>query len=93
MVRLDDIKYDPWGTAIAHQFGICFTLYWLGEDIPSEWQFSPGGWSALEPPTDYPDCEYVQLVEAGVVNGDDLRYAGNVLSRYIAWCVRKGMDY
>lgn len=93
LLREDDLAYDPWGTALAHEFGIAHTLYWLGENIPSEWRFKPGGMTGLEPPPDYPDCEYVEMIEAGDVTPDDLRYAGTVLSRFVALCARKGRSY
>lgn len=78
---------DPWGWAMTHMFAICHTLYLNDELIPTEWEFRPG-LSEDKPRDDWPDCEYEQLFTDGLIDGDDLRLAGRILTRYLAACER-----
>lgn len=94
---------DVWGFAMSHSFAISENLYAYGEDIPAEWQFRdpwPADYRRAEIEDDdentgrhWPDCEYSSLYRAGEITGDDLRHAGNVLSRYCRRLVWAGKDY
>jgi hypothetical protein len=73
---------DPWGSAISPAFDLCELLHWhLEEDVPAEAQFSPGlGVPDFE---DYPQAEYVEMLDEGTITPDDLKYWVRVLSRYL----------
>jgi hypothetical protein len=40
-VRMDDLQ-DPWGTGLAHWFGVAEVLYHAGVSLPGEWEFVHG---------------------------------------------------
>ena len=90
LVRMDDIGYDPWGTAMQHWFGIANVLTVNVYDVPAHWQYRPG---ADETTEEWPDSEYQWLLDEGYVTADDLRRAGNVLARYARACERAGRSY
>lgn len=49
-IRLDDIRYDPWGTCTAWHFAVARVLDAMGADVPSEWEFrrSPADRATVE---------------------------------------------
>lgn len=96
---LDSGGGDRYGWALGHHFAIAETLYAMGEDIPDEWEFRPGlGLNHSLEDIDlydhpWPDVRYVEEVLNGAWSADDLRRAGNVLSRYVDLLKRHGLDY
>lgn len=88
-IRLDDIKHDPWGTALSWWFDIADVLHAEGAVIPSGWGFSPGLGATRE-------LEFSNVADmwvAGYVDADDLRYAGNVLARFVRIAEVEGRSY
>lgn len=95
LIRLGD---DPWGDTMGVWFGIAETLYRDYEDIPADWQFRPSPVIVQgDPPDDdddsWPECEIASLYFGGHVTADELRHAGNVLTRYAAQLKLAGLDY
>lgn len=95
-MREDDIKHDPWGTAMNAGFAVCEAMYLAEQTIPNEWAFraSPLLSSLIGDGAQYLIDEYGYLGEE--VNGadeDDLLYAGRVIHRYINLCRKAGKDY
>lgn len=101
-VRGDDIYHDPYGTSLAWVFAVCGVLEALGEYIPPHWGYSRGPSAPLtfEEIRDFPD-EYERerwLLEDlapdnGLINVEDLLYAGEVLHRYIRILGVQGRTY
>lgn len=106
-IRLDDLKHDPWGTAMAWGFGVCTVLDVLGESIPDEWGYRRaigdertlaeigGDPGADEPEEDleYPDCEVALMAISAQVDAETLLYWGRILHRYLGLCKRRGRAY
>jgi hypothetical protein len=84
-IRLDDITYDPWGTAMSWHFTLCDVLCWeRNADIPQHWGFK-SGISA-----DDEDFNYDFLKQ---FKDEDLIKFGNLLSRYTAKLELAGKSY
>jgi hypothetical protein len=107
-IRNDDIRYDPWGTAMAWGFAVCRVLDAMGEDVPDEWQYSrsPVDTETVEDMAgdpdahpdenidlEYPDCEVALMVTSNAIDSETLLYWGEVLHRYIGLCKHHGRDY
>lgn len=93
LIRLGD---EPWGDTMSMWFGIAETLYRNYEDIPAHWQFRPSPMIVQGEPSDddsWPESEIESLYQSGAVDGDELRHAGNVLTRYANWLKLAGLDY
>jgi hypothetical protein len=97
LVMFDDLRYDPWGTAMSHHFAICEVLYHDDIHVPSEWEYRHGmGHDQLDQDIDGEDCtamDYVYMLSNGTVTHDDLIHAGNVLSRYERLLEHLGRSY
>ena len=88
-LRLDDLKGDPWGTAMNWFFNVAEIIYWERSDldVPNEWQFSPGVGRGCDPAEDY---------SAGVlwnVPTETLITFGNLLSRFTRAQEHAGNSY
>lgn len=93
-IRLRFDGGDPWGSTMAEAFGIATALYVMGEEVPDHWQFSPGPILNEEIAREqWPDAEWIDALEAGTFTADELRHAGNVLTRYADKLRAAGMDY
>jgi len=88
LVREDDLRGDPWGTAMAWHFAIADRLWADGHYVPAEWQYSHGASAWTEPEAD--DFYGTECVGQ---SAEDLLHAGNVLHRFEALCVLAGRDY
>jgi len=100
----DDVKYDLWGTGMAHLFAIADTLYEVAE-VPSEWGFKPGlgSGSTVQEIIDcgeHDDCQcdwaqvqYVPFIDAGELGIEMLTYAGNVINYLVDRERAAGRDY
>ncbi len=87
-LRLDDIKYDPWGTAMSWHFALCDWLHFrTSEDVPCEWQYSPGAASDIDENDEYKHEAFVaEEVET-------LLDFGHLLDRYTDKLRLAGRDY
>lgn len=69
---------DEWGHNREFAFGIAYTLYFRGEDVPNAWEFNPG--IATE---ETMECFVADMLlaeyDADTITGDDLREFGNML--------------
>lgn len=101
-IRCDDVKYDPWGTAMGWRFGIAHVLH--AQDpalVPDAWSFSTAATDTLDTLVDSaddddaetPDVDIAVMVDAGDTDNDALIYWGNVLARYTHVCERAGRSY
>lgn len=88
-LRMHDIKYDPWGTAMSFWFQLCDYLHFLRRtDVPDEWQYRP---SPLGCDIDENDMEqYLNWEEYTTAQLIDM---GNFLCRYTNFLKRAGKDY
>lgn len=94
MVREDDVKYDPWGTALGWLGVIGDVVKGLeGRNMP---EYLPGAFSVTR------DCivannAYGQDVLDGLDNGTwtlaDLESAYTILNRFADWVRLAGRDY
>jgi hypothetical protein len=93
---------DPWGDAISTAFAIADVLYAAGEHIPVEWEFHAS--SAFDDDVDtmaenaddehsYATETLANLYMQRGITADELRYAGNVLSRYNNLLKAAGLNY
>lgn len=93
-VREDDIKHDPWGTAMHAAFAVCEALYLTGEDVPYEWDFKPSPLLGAHDIEGYLSTEYGYLGEECFnASTSDLLYAGTVLHHYLNIVRKAGRDY
>ena len=82
--KLDDWKYDPWGTATEWLFQICFTLAVRDESaIPESWGYTCG-LAGHESPT----FEWLSEVDTAT-----LVKFGNILGRYRTLAEAAGKSY
>ena len=92
-MRDDDVKHDPWGTAMGWAFGVCEYLHHVAladEAIPASLGYQPAAVALGEFDDDsYPDGE---LVHMGL-DTFTLSMAARCLSRYLDWCKAAGRDY
>lgn len=83
---MNDLKHDPWGTAVSAWFDVAAHLYEVG-DCPTEWQYRPGAMgNTIETDTAYFD--FLNELDA-----DQLTEIGNLLWRYSQLLKRHGRDY
>jgi len=93
-MREDDLKHDPWGTAMAWAFAVCDYLHHVAlasDDIPEGLGYRPAATAVGE------GFEDESHPEATIVNmGLDtftLVQAAKCLDRYLDWCKAAGRDY
>jgi hypothetical protein len=93
LMRDDDIKHDPWGTAMAWAFAVCDYLHHvaLSDDVPASLDYRPAATVRGEgfEEEGYPEQA---LVEAAL-DTYTLTVAARCLSRYLDWCKAAGRDY
>jgi hypothetical protein len=92
LIREDDIRHDPFGTALGWHFAICDAMVeWAPPYPPPSWGFR----QAMGGP-DTEDPNYVvlnEMLDAGTITGDDLLRTGNILARYVNVCRLAGKGY
>jgi hypothetical protein len=86
-LRMGDINYDPWGTAMAALFDVAAELWWRGEDVPAHWEYSPG---MVDDPRDRDSCFYELATETDT---ETLTQFGNLLERFVRNHDRVGNSY
>lgn len=79
---------DVYGWAMGWWFAIAGRLNDDGEAVPADWSYRPSPFGGADPDA----LEDSTLAELALP-ADTLIYVGNVLSRYIAACKRRGLDY
>lgn len=81
-IRLSWDGGDPWGSALSVGFAACEILRYHGADIPAgvDYQPSPMGAPDFE---SYPDAAFLELLDDGVVEIDDLTYWARVMDRFL----------
>ncbi len=86
---------DRWGSVMGERFGIATALYIEGEEIPTEWEFSPGliSESSIRADDLWPDIYWLETLRSGEYSVEDLILAGNVLRRYSQALERAGLSY
>ena len=98
MMREDDWRHDPWGTAMAWAYAVCEYLHHIAladEAIPASLGYSPAPFSPRGDDTFEPedgDFASACLVEMAA-DTYTLSVAARVLSRYLDWCKAAGKDY
>jgi hypothetical protein len=91
-MREDDLKGDPWGTAMAWAFACCEYLHHVAlTDVPAELDYRPAAVARGEGYEEEGFAEQV-LVELAV-DTFTVTTAARVLSRYLDWCKAAGRDY
>jgi len=86
-IKRDDIKHDPWGTAMNWLFCLCDELELdRGIPTPDHWEFqaSPFG--------DGTEGNHPRDIMQDASDTDLLRF-GEVLHRFIASCDAQGLSY
>lgn len=89
LIREDDFRYDPYGTAMSWWFAIADYLHDHDPDAIPAYRPSPVG-------THDDTHEYNMLsilVDARDASTDTLVHAGNVLARYVDMLARYGRSY
>lgn len=84
---------DPYGTAMEWWFAIADQVWhWMPEAIPADWQF---GHSPLCEGLDdsYSDSMIRDMLKRGDTNIRALRDYGVILTRYMGWLKRAGLNY
>ena len=83
---------EPWGWAMAHAFGMCEVLAYSGHDVPAELEYRPG--VSLDHVTEeWPDAEYLTLLDNREADAADLQYWARVMGRYCDLLRAAGLDY
>jgi hypothetical protein len=85
--RLQADSGDKWGCAMSAHFDIAEELTRRDHDVPASWQFRAGAMGVTAEPESY----FGEIIRDA--DSSDLRYFGDVLSRYIDWCKRADLDY
>lgn len=94
LVRMSWDSGDPYGSAMSAWFGIASALHVRGETIPAGWEFRPSPMlHTVDDLEDYPDLEIWEVLEAGEASADDMRRAGDVLTRYVRLLEHCGRTY
>ena len=89
-IRMDDIKYDPWGTVMAWRFPLANELAYRDEiEILSEWQYRPAGGNWCDP-REKEDYQYELYEDTPTA---DLLKFGALLERYDQKLTLAKMDY
>ena len=86
-MRMDDIKYDPWGVAMSVFFDVAGELYDRMGRCPHEWEYRPG---AMGP---YVEEDSIYFDSIRAASDDELEYLGNLLHRYTQMLKYFGKDY
>ena len=82
---------DKFGSTMAWWFATADALELAGEEIPIDWQYSPG---AIGFPLPCFETDAItSAVDAGVVSWDNVRELGNALMRYRKILGVRGEDY
>lgn len=96
-VRIDDIKHDPWGTAMSWLGAIGDVVYVLtGEAMP---EYGPSPMVNQDNGREYITCEggtgqdVLTMYDDGRVTIDDMRAAYTILNRFADWAERAGRSY
>lgn len=96
-VRIDDIKYDPWGTALHWLGAIGDVIYVLtGEAMP---EYGPSPMVNQDNGREYITCEggtgqdLLAQYDGGNYTIDDMRAAYTILNRFADWAERAGRSY
>lgn len=90
-VRLDDYRYDPFGTYLSWAFAVAAVMTHEGIPVPSQWEYRPPMGGGLE--LESTDGIVFALYRDGVATDDDLRIAGEVLTRLVDLCHAAGRSY
>lgn len=86
LLRENDLKWDPWGTAMSAWFDVASHLFEKG-NCPREWQYKPGmGGNHIEEDSYY--YEFLQVLDA-----EQLESIGKLLYRYCEILKLNGKDY
>lgn len=95
MHYLDDIRHDPWGTAMGHAGALCDVLAVAGEweAIPASLGYSPGACGPHVEPGDAWAEWYASDLADGSLTVDAAERALCVLSRYLDVVRAAGRDY
>ena len=91
-MRFDDIRHDPFGTALSWHFAIADALTGYGPPYaPPRWGYRP---AAGGPDTDAPEYETVcDLLDSGAATPAELIRAGDICARLVRLCRLAGRDY
>lgn len=96
-VRMDDISHDPFGTALSWQFAIAEVMDSTGIKIPQHWDYRAGVEARdiedIIDGDDFKSSSVASYLTDNDVRDNDLIFAGNVLSRYVAFCHLSGKSY
>lgn len=92
LVREDDFKYDPYGSAMSVWFSVADLLVEWGPPYPpKDWEFRQAmSGSNTE---SYVYQELSPMLKRGELTADDLLEAGNILNRYVGLLKHAGRDY
>lgn len=93
MVRLDDIKHDPWGTALAYLGGIADIVYGVDGEIMDGYRPSVLFDLATSIEENGTTGDLYALYEDGLITTDDMWAAYHILSRFADWAERAGRSY
>jgi hypothetical protein len=91
-MRDDDLKHDPWGTAMSWAFAVCEYLWHVAlcDDIPEGLGYAPGAVRR----GDFIEESYADQALAEMpLDTFTLVQAAKVLGRYLDWCKAAGRDY
>ena len=86
-LRMDDLRGDPWGTAMGAFFDVAEELDRQGEAVPDGWRYRPG----VCGPPDYPESYFGQEISGS--HPGELTKFGNLLYRYTAMLDHAGRSY
>jgi hypothetical protein len=82
---------DQYGCTMAWAFGAADALDAAGEEIPHDWEYSPGAGNGGE--YSFECVAVTEAVKSGEITWDDVRTLGNALLRYRAILVSRGESY
>lgn len=73
---------DPWGSALSVGFATCEILHYHGGEIPADVAYQPSPMGAPDFDS-YPDTAFLELLDGGVIELDDLTYWARVIDRFL----------
>ena len=80
--RMDD-HYDLYSTTTLHMFALCDVLTLNGECVPSELGYNPSPvLSEASVSESWPDSEYLERMDSGMLSAGEARRALILLHRY-----------
>lgn len=96
MMREDDLKGDPWGTAMAWAFAVCEYLHHVALSdvaIPASLDYFPS--PVVRQGEGFAEEEgYAErYISEAALDTYTLSVAARCLSRYLDWCKAAGRDY